>query len=177
MFFLGRPRLNRRSARVRRTPRRAFDDDDLGPGNDGAMPPPDPGGVVRGESASTRPFPSGEWHAKQRSAPGCGFAVVVERADRSRGRERFRRSWMRSPRSWSNPSPGLAPAAAANTVVFTGGIKVLLKGLTWPGVINSWFLGTVRGDDAPFASLLFPASPVDRTSDPPRAFPARARGT
>jgi len=42
----------------------------------------------------------------------------------------------------ANPSPGLAPAAAANTVVFTGGIKVLLKGLTWPGVINSWFLGT-----------------------------------
>jgi len=75
----------------------------------------------------------------------------------------------------ANPSPGLAPAAAANTVVFTGGIKVLLKGLTWPGVINSWFLGTVRGDDAPFASLLSPASPVDRTSDPPRAFPARAR--
>ena len=74
-----------------------------------------------------------------------------------------------------NPSPGLVPAAAANTVVFTGGIKVLLKGLTWPGVINSWFLGTVRGDDAPFASLLSPASPVDRTSDPPRAFPARAR--
>ena len=75
----------------------------------------------------------------------------------------------------ANPSPGLAPAAAANTVVFTGGIKVLLKGLTWPGVINSWFLGTVRGDDAPVASLLSPASPVDRTSDPPRAFPARAR--
>ena len=44
----------------------------------------------------------------------------------------------------ANPSPGLVPAAAANTAVFTGGIKVLLKGLTWPGVINSWFLGTVR---------------------------------
>jgi hypothetical protein len=39
--------------------------------------------------------------------------------------------------------PGLVPAAAANTAVFTGGINVLLKGLTWPGVINSWFLGTV----------------------------------
>ena len=43
----------------------------------------------------------------------------------------------------ATPSPGLVPAAAANTAVFTGGIKVLLKGLTWPGVINSWFLGTV----------------------------------
>jgi hypothetical protein len=31
--------------------------------------------------------------------------------------------------------------------VFVLGIKVLLKGLTWPGVINSWFLGTVRGLD------------------------------
>ena len=43
-----------------------------------------------------------------------------------------------------SPSPGLAPAVAANTTVFVLGINVLLKGLTWPGVINSWFLGTVR---------------------------------
>ena len=49
----------------------------------------------------------------------------------------------RRPWPWS-PSPGLAPAVAANTAVFVLGIKVLLKGLTWPGVINSWFLGTVR---------------------------------
>lgn len=52
---------------------------------------------------------------------------------------RFRR---RSPYPRS-PSPGLAPAVAANTAVFVLGIKVLLKGLTWPGVVNSWFLGTV----------------------------------
>jgi hypothetical protein len=31
-----------------------------------------------------------------------------------------------------------------NTTVFTLGIGVLLRGLTWPGVVNAWFLGTVR---------------------------------
>ena len=39
-------------------------------------------------------------------------------------------------------------------VVFVLGIKVLLKGLTWPGVVNSWFLGTVRSRRrAPFPSF------------------------
>ena len=52
------------------------------------------------------------------------------------------------------PSPGLGPAVVANTVVFVLGIKVLLKGLTWPGVVNSWFLGTVRSRRrAPFPSF------------------------
>ena len=73
--FLDRPRLNRRSARVRRTPRRAFDDDDLGPGNDGAMPTPDPGGVVRGGKARRLGRSrAASGHSNQRSAPGCGFA-------------------------------------------------------------------------------------------------------
>lgn len=68
-----------------------------------------------------------------------------------------------------NPSPGLVPAAAANTVVFTGGIKVLLKGLTWPGVINSWFLGTVRASPFRLPSLpRFPPSIVERAI--PRGF-------
>mgnify|MGYP000325891302 CR=1 FL=1 len=42
----------------------------------------------------------------------------------------------------SDPSPGIVPAIVANTAVFITGIKVLLKGLTWPAVINAWFLGT-----------------------------------
>ena len=40
-----------------------------------------------------------------------------------------------------DPSPGVVPAVAANTAVFAGGIGVLLRGLTWPGVVNAWFLG------------------------------------
>ena len=35
----------------------------------------------------------------------------------------------------------MVPAVAANTAVFAGGIGVLLRGLTWPGVVNAWFLG------------------------------------
>ena len=43
-----------------------------------------------------------------------------------------------------NSSPGLAPAAAANTAVFTAGFNVLRLGLTLAGIAHSWFLGTVR---------------------------------
>ena len=35
----------------------------------------------------------------------------------------------------------MVPAVAANTAVFTFGIGTLLRGLTWPGVVNAWFLG------------------------------------
>ena len=49
---------------------------------------------------------------------------------------------------------------------------MLLKGLTWPGVINSWFLGTVRSE--PFASLSLPRSPsIERAI--PRGLSRRAR--
>lgn len=41
------------------------------------------------------------------------------------------------------PSPGLTSGTLFNTVVFVGGIQVLLRGLTWPGVLNSWLLGTL----------------------------------
>lgn len=41
----------------------------------------------------------------------------------------------------ADSSPGVVPAAGFNTVVFTLGIGVLLRGLTWPGVLNSWILG------------------------------------
>lgn len=75
----------------------------------------------------------------------------------------------------ANPSPGLVPAAAANTVVFTGGIKVLLKGLTWPGVINSWFLGTVRA--SPFRLPSLPRFPLSIERAIPRGLSRRARGT
>lgn len=40
-----------------------------------------------------------------------------------------------------SPHPGVAAGVAANTLVFTAGIHLLLKGLTWAGVINSWVLG------------------------------------
>jgi len=33
--------------------------------------------------------------------------------------------------------------AAANTAVYVLGIKVLLSGLTWQGVLSSWVLGTL----------------------------------
>lgn len=33
--------------------------------------------------------------------------------------------------------------AAANTAVYVAGIAVLLRGLTWEGVVSSWFLGTL----------------------------------
>jgi hypothetical protein len=42
-----------------------------------------------------------------------------------------------------SPHPGLAVGLAANTFVFAAGIQVLLKGLTWVGVLNSWLLGTM----------------------------------
>ncbi|GBF94344.1 hypothetical protein Rsub_06966 [Raphidocelis subcapitata] len=42
-----------------------------------------------------------------------------------------------------SPHPGLAAGAAANSAVFAAGIQVLLKGLTWEGVANSWLLGTL----------------------------------
>ena len=41
------------------------------------------------------------------------------------------------------PSPGLAVGAIVNSLVYLLGIKVLLKGLTWEGVLSSWFLGTL----------------------------------
>lgn len=41
------------------------------------------------------------------------------------------------------PSPGLAVGAAANTAVYVLGIRVLLSGLTWQGVLSSWVLGTL----------------------------------
>jgi hypothetical protein len=41
------------------------------------------------------------------------------------------------------PTPGLAAGAAANSLVYLAGIKVLLRGLTWEGVVSSWFLGTL----------------------------------
>jgi len=40
-------------------------------------------------------------------------------------------------------SPGLVLGATANTAVFTLGIRVLLKGLTWAGVLHSWLLGSL----------------------------------
>ena len=43
----------------------------------------------------------------------------------------------------ASPTPGLAAGAAANTLVYTLGIKVLLSGLTWQGVLSSWVLGTL----------------------------------
>lgn len=43
----------------------------------------------------------------------------------------------------SSHVPGLFTGAIINTLVYIFGIKVLLKGLTWPGVLSSWFLGTL----------------------------------
>ena len=65
-----------------------------------------------------------------------------------------------------NPSPGLGPAVVANTVVFVLGIKVLLKGLTWPGVVNSWFLGTVRSAAPLSISLVLASSLRPATTSP-----------
>lgn len=45
--------------------------------------------------------------------------------------------------SLASPTPGLAAGGLANTAVFTLGIQVLLKGLTWGGVLHSWLLGTL----------------------------------
>lgn len=42
----------------------------------------------------------------------------------------------------ASPHPGLPAAAAANSLVFAAGMPVLLRGLTWEGVANSWLLGT-----------------------------------
>jgi uncharacterized membrane protein len=42
----------------------------------------------------------------------------------------------------ATPHPGLAAGLLVNSAVFTGGIKVLLKGLTPQGVLHSWALGT-----------------------------------
>lgn len=42
-----------------------------------------------------------------------------------------------------SPSPGIIVGALANTTVYLVGIRVLLKGLMWEGVISSWFLGTL----------------------------------
>lgn len=41
------------------------------------------------------------------------------------------------------PSPGLACGTIFNTAVFVTGIQVLLRGLTWSGVLNAWLLGTL----------------------------------
>lgn len=38
--------------------------------------------------------------------------------------------------------PGWAAGAAVNTAVFIAGSPVLLKGLTWPGMLNAFILGT-----------------------------------
>ena len=38
--------------------------------------------------------------------------------------------------------PGWAVGLGANTVVYVTGIGVLLNGLTWAGVLHSWFLGS-----------------------------------
>ncbi|KAK9824020.1 hypothetical protein WJX72_007013 [[Myrmecia] bisecta] len=43
----------------------------------------------------------------------------------------------------SLPSPGLPSGLLINSAVFLLGIKVLLKGLTVGGVLNSWLLGTL----------------------------------
>lgn len=43
----------------------------------------------------------------------------------------------------TSPTPGLLAGAAANTLVYTLGIQVLLTGLTWQGVLSSWVLGTL----------------------------------
>ena len=43
----------------------------------------------------------------------------------------------------ASPAPGLAAGAAANSLVYVLGLPVLLKGLTWEGVLSSWFLGTL----------------------------------
>ena len=101
---------------------------------------------------ATTPAPSSR--TARRVASVSPLASPVGTSSRLNGPHRTRRSPAPSaalppflseiPAFLANPSPGLVPAAAANTAVFTGGIKVLLKGLTWPGVINSWFLGTVR---------------------------------
>lgn len=42
-----------------------------------------------------------------------------------------------------SPHPGLAVGCAVNALVYVTGIKVLLKGLTWPGVTTSWVLGSL----------------------------------
>lgn len=39
-------------------------------------------------------------------------------------------------------NPGIVWGLAANSTVFVLGIKVLLSGLTWAGVLHSWFLGS-----------------------------------
>ena len=100
---------------------------------------------------ATTPAPSSR--TTPRVASASPLASPVGTSSRLNGPHRTRRSpappaalppfLYTIPAFLANPSPGLVPAAAANTAVFTGGIKVLLKGLTWPGVINSWFLGTV----------------------------------
>ena len=38
--------------------------------------------------------------------------------------------------------PGWPVGLGANTLVFVSGIRFLLSGLTWPGVLHSWFLGS-----------------------------------
>lgn len=40
-------------------------------------------------------------------------------------------------------SPGILIGAVMNTVVYILGIQVLLRGLTWSGVLSSWILGTL----------------------------------
>ena len=42
-----------------------------------------------------------------------------------------------------DPHPGLATGMLANTTVYIVGIRVLLAGLTWAGVFNSWLLGSM----------------------------------
>ena len=45
--------------------------------------------------------------------------------------------------SAGSQTPGLLTGAIINVLVYVLGIKVLRKGLTWEGVLSSWFLGTL----------------------------------
>ena len=79
------------------------------------------------------------------SAPTpAGVARSRGRASRPRARAfppGFEETLARVAGFLADPSPGVVPAVAANTAVFTFGIGTLLRGLTWPGVVNAWFLG------------------------------------
>ena len=88
----------------------------------------------------------------------CCFANAITRERRCpllslrpRGRVHEREAW----RERALPSfvldygstllashPGWPVGLGANTLVFVSGIRFLLSGLTWPGVLHSWFLGS-----------------------------------
>ena len=173
--FLDRPRLNRRSARVRRTPRRAFDDDDLGPGNDGAMPPPDPGGAVRGKRAR-RPGRSraAGGHSEQRSAPGCGFASSSSNEPIAHGGPSASAVRGGDPRVPGQSQPGFGARGGGEHCRFHRGDQGAAEGTDVAG--RHQLVVPRHGAREPLSPPFSPPlPPVDRTSDPPRAFPARAR--